>query len=53
MEENDRRGWHCDSTEFVISLAIAASTGGGLFECAPGIRDEANENYAARSSESC
>jgi len=47
MGEGDRQGWHYDSTDFVVSLAIQASEEGGLFECAPRIRSEADESYDA------
>jgi hypothetical protein len=32
MVEGDRLGWHFDQTDFVVSLAIQASEGGGEFE---------------------
>jgi hypothetical protein len=47
MREGDCQGWHYDSTDFVVSLAIQASRGGGLFECAPRIRSGEDENYGA------
>jgi hypothetical protein len=46
MNRGDVQGWHYDSTDFVVSLAIQASRAGGLFECASGIRSESDENYA-------
>ncbi len=46
MAEGDRQGWHYDSTDFVVSLAIQASREGGLFECAARIRSADDENYA-------
>lgn len=46
MREGDCQGWHYDSTDFVVSLAIQASVGGGLFECAARIRSDEDENYA-------
>lgn len=45
MDEGDTQGWHYDSTDFVVSLAIQASRGGGLFECAPFIRSADDERY--------
>jgi hypothetical protein len=32
MHEHDRLGWHFDQTDFVVSLAIQSSDGGGHFE---------------------
>lgn len=32
MREGDALGWHFDQTDFVVSLAIQASEGGGAFE---------------------
>ena len=45
MTEGDVQGWHYDSTDFVVSLAIQASRGGGLFECVPRIRSAEDEHY--------
>jgi hypothetical protein len=49
MREGHVQGWHYDNADFVVSLAIQASRGGGLFECAPLIRgggdEEAEQNY--------
>jgi hypothetical protein len=45
MDEGDIRGWHFDSTDFVVSLAVQSPQGGGLFECAPFIRSEDDECY--------
>jgi len=45
MNEGDVQGWHYDSTDFVVSLAIQGSRSGGLFECASRIRSESDENY--------
>ncbi len=47
MREGDCQGWHYDSTDFVVSLAIQASARGGRFECASRIRSEQDENYDA------
>jgi hypothetical protein len=46
MTEGDVQGWHYDATDFVVSLALQASRGGGLFECASRIRSAEDENYA-------
>ena len=45
MREGHVQGWHYDNADFVVSLAIQASAGGGRFECAPFIRDDADEGY--------
>jgi hypothetical protein len=45
MVEGDEQCWHYDSTDFVVSLALQASRGGGLFECAAGVRSAEDENY--------
>lgn len=50
MERGDEIGWHFDFTDFVVSLAIQASAGGGLFENVPKIRtrdDDALDVVAA------
>jgi hypothetical protein len=46
MDEGDVQGWHFDSSDFVVSLAIQSSEGGGLFECAPFIRSDGDQRYA-------
>lgn len=45
MEQGHVQGWHYDSTDFVVSLAIRSSDGGGEFECAQDIRDADDEHY--------
>jgi hypothetical protein len=45
MEEGHVQGWHYDSTDFVVSMAIRASTGGGEFECAAAMRTDDDERY--------
>ena len=45
MTEGDVQGWHFDSTDFVVSLAVQSSHGGGNFVCAPFIRSADDENY--------
>lgn len=49
MVEGDVQGWHYDSTDFVVSLALQASEAGGEFECARRIRSAADESYDAVS----
>jgi hypothetical protein len=46
MHAGDVQGWHFDSTDFVVSLAIQSSRAGGLFECASRIRSEHEPHYA-------
>ncbi len=46
MTEGDVQGWHYDSTDFVVSIAIQKSQRGGEFECARQIRSADDENYA-------
>ena len=45
MERDHVQGWHFDSTDFVVSLAVQASDAGGDFECASMIRTPDEENY--------
>lgn len=45
MEDGHVQGWHFDSTDFVVSIALQASEAGGEFECAPFIRSEDDECY--------
>lgn len=45
MDADHVQGWHYDSTDFVVSLAVQASDAGGEFECAPMIRDADDEHY--------
>jgi hypothetical protein len=45
MDEGHIQGWHYDSTDFVVSLAVQASDAGGEFECARTIRDANDEHY--------
>jgi hypothetical protein len=47
MEEGHVQGWHFDSTDFVVSIALQASESGGEFECAPFIRSDDDERYDA------
>ena len=45
MAEGDELQWHFDQTDFVVSLAIEPSEGGGDFEVAPLIRSADDERY--------
>jgi hypothetical protein len=45
MTEGHVQGWHYDSTDFVVSLALQSSEGGGRFECVPFIRSDDEEHY--------
>jgi hypothetical protein len=45
MEAGHVQGWHYDSTDFVVSIAIQSSEGGGAFECAQDIRTANDERY--------
>ncbi len=47
MDEGDCLEWHFDQTDFVVSLALQSSERGGDFLCAPRIRSDRDENYAA------
>ncbi len=44
MVDGDELGWHFDQTDFVVSLALQSSEGGGEFENVPRIR-EGGEHY--------
>lgn len=45
MEDGHVQGWHYDNADFVVSLAVQASEGGGAFECAASIRTADDERY--------
>lgn len=45
--EGDTDGWHFDSNDVVFSILLQAPAGGGVFEYAPYIRSETEENYDA------
>lgn len=45
MTEGHQQGWHYDNADFVVSLAIQSSGGGGEFECASFIRGADDEGY--------
>ena len=46
MRDGDLLGWHFDMTDFVVSIAIQSSLGGGHFENAKQIRNAEQPNYA-------
>ena len=46
LEPGDMHSWHYDQNDFVVSLLLQAAEHGGLFEYAPNIRSENDENYA-------
>lgn len=45
MEAGHVQGWHYDSTDFVVSIAVQSSDAGGEFECARDIRNADDEHY--------
>lgn len=45
MEDGHVQGWHYDSCDFVVSLALRAPAGGGRFECAAALRTPDDERY--------
>jgi hypothetical protein len=45
MDDTHIQGWHYDSTDFVVSLAVQSSEAGGDFECARTIRSATDEHY--------
>ena len=47
MEAGDEFGWHYDTNDGVVSLTTQNADAGGLFEYAPLIRSEQDENYDA------
>lgn len=47
MHAGDELEWHFDQTDFVVSLALQASRGGGEFRVAPRIRSRDDERYEA------
>lgn len=48
--EGDTDGWHYDSNDVVFSILLQAPQEGGVFEYAPYIRSETDENYPAVAS---
>ncbi len=47
MTVGDQLWWHFDQTDFVVSIALQSSTGGGNFECVPMLRNADDERYDA------
>ncbi|MBX2882505.1 MAG: 2OG-Fe(II) oxygenase [Granulosicoccus sp.] len=47
MDAGDEFGWHYDTNDGVVSFAIQNADEGGVFEYAPLIRSEEDENYDA------
>lgn len=45
LGEGDTHGWHFDQNAFVVSLLIQKPESGGVFEFAPAIRGDGNENF--------
>jgi hypothetical protein len=45
MYDTDELGWHFDQTDFVVSIALQSSDGGGEFEAAPRVRSSDDERY--------
>lgn len=44
-DEGQELGWHFDRAEFAVTLALQQSEDGGVFQYAPFLRDDADENY--------
>ena len=44
MRDGHELGWHFDQTDFVVSIALQPSRGGGHFENVPRIRNADNDN---------
>lgn len=47
MDEGGCQQWHFDSGDMVTTLLLQAPDAGGIFEYAPAIRSDENENFAA------
>jgi hypothetical protein len=45
MVDEHVQGWHYDSTDFVVSIAVQTSERGGEFQCARDIRSADDEHY--------
>lgn len=45
MDDGDELQWHYDQTDFVVSLAVRPSDGGGAFEVVPRLRADGDEHY--------
>ncbi|GIK99465.1 MAG: hypothetical protein BroJett029_36740 [Alphaproteobacteria bacterium] len=46
MGEGDQHGWHFDSNDLVVTLLLQKPEQGGDFEFCPGIRSDADQNFA-------
>lgn len=46
FEDGDELGWHFDRSEFAVTVMYQEADGGGDFEYYPGLRSEADPNYA-------
>jgi len=46
MEDGDALNWHFDQSDFVVSIALQASTAGGDFFYTPKVRTPTDEHYA-------
>ena len=44
--DGDTDGWHFDTNDVVFSLLLQAPEAGGVFEYAPFLRSQDNENYS-------
>ena len=44
-DEGQELGWHFDRAQFAVTLALQQSEEGGVFQYAPGLRNDADENY--------
>jgi len=44
MSAGDELGWHFDQTDFVVSIALQSSAGGGRFESASRLRSATDDN---------
>jgi hypothetical protein len=47
LGDGDAHAWHYDDNDFVVSLLLQSAEQGGVFEYAPDIRGEDDENYEA------
>ena len=45
MDAGDELAWHFDQTDFVVSIALQSSAGGGDFLCAEGLRSATDERF--------
>lgn len=47
LGDGDAHAWHYDDNDFVVSLLLQGAEQGGVFEFAPNIRTDEDENYEA------